>query len=1045
MSLNEVDPQKESIDGLSKTNIQQSSAALQIQTYCFAVIEQPDVKFDIESDKLEELQNNTNSFLKKARDHGRNFNGKLVPLLIQNIINIDNQMQLQQAVPTILPEGSTKDEWITVLKAIADQARKYEAKSLESKKKIDEFSSNVTADVANFNRVKTDVNSEINGDNGVLAGLDENLKSIDKQIAGEISGIALSGIAIVGGGILVAVGTIGDFVTAGTSTPIAVAGGALIIGGVAGEAGSVVGLTKTLDAKSDIIQQESGLKAEVKALTLLESNINTLAVAAASAATAAQAMANAWSTLASSFENFASDIKTGTTSVGLLRKLFLTAANTSIASIMEEIKTIKNQFTGVKLVIGKQGEKLVDVIGRIHHGEPIQSSLQQNTYSFSQNNGSIKVDKPFVGNSDSEISKRNKNTATTGLMMQTYALSVVEQEDLNIASVRGLEKLEPINNKINKALATARSHAGDYLHRVEPLILNNITDVEHHYTVQDTISSVLPPGTKKEIWLQTIAELSVIAKESWNKASTTIRELQNLKASIDNDYQTLSNLTSELNNVVEGDSGVLATLQANLDSVTKQINGDIAGVVFSSLGIVGGSVMTVIGAVATLETGTGPSMVVGGVSMIAAGLAGDAAAGSDLHSSLVEKGTIISQQTVLTNEVKLAASMENGFSGIVDVLEMAVSAATEMKVSWETMMSDLEELSSNLQDGLLSPDAVRSVFLEASKNEVEGILEDIKIIKEQMSGVEVVTNSKQSIARMDDTLRHRKLRESQVFLSLVAIDSSTKVNNMSEVIAQFASDGRKVLSIGGLPTTAATDRHHISNLITVIPGHIKQFQGHATAFSQKAMVLVNNALSTIQKPIVSDKMFTQALMGYLSALESLYKTMDSDCISAANELATYQEEMAGVVRSNSTELINLTKHRSALEAELHDVKHALDKAKKTQLAMIALGPFGLVGLSAAIAVVVTTQKKMNDIIKKGRSFENQLSMFKRYMTNLNSFQNSLRALILQTSKLQNDISILTGQLLTIQNDTQKRVEPKSMVLFLHAATSMITEFRNQSA
>ena len=58
---------------------------------------------------------------------------------------------------------------------------------------------NLTHDAGEFAQVVTNLNAAVEGDNGVLNSIEEQLKDIEGQIGGTVLGIVVSGLAIVGG------------------------------------------------------------------------------------------------------------------------------------------------------------------------------------------------------------------------------------------------------------------------------------------------------------------------------------------------------------------------------------------------------------------------------------------------------------------------------------------------------------------------------------------------------------------------------------------------------------------------------------------------------------------------------------------------------------------------------------------------------------------------------------------------------------------------------------------------------------------------------
>lgn len=355
---NSITQGAQNIDQLSK---QQSSQSMLLQTYCNSVISQPAINLSQEPN-LQQYNTEINDGLTTAKGHANDYLNNVQPLIITNVASISNYYTMLKAIPTVLPVGSTEAQWIQTLNTIKDQSTQYQSDASSVILKLQGLNSNLGIDSASFSKIVSDLNSAVNGDNGVLASINGELGTIQGKIDGAIAGIALSGLAILGGIFITAVGAIADFVTAGTSTPLVVGGIALIIAGVGGEVASAVTLKSLNDEKSDLLLRKSSLTAEVN-LAMGTSNaytsLNNQAMAAMQAATQ---MKNAWGFLSSDLGSLISDLENGITSTDQARTLFLTASNGIVQSVLTDTDIIKSQMAGATNSVAPTGQKIGDYI-----------------------------------------------------------------------------------------------------------------------------------------------------------------------------------------------------------------------------------------------------------------------------------------------------------------------------------------------------------------------------------------------------------------------------------------------------------------------------------------------------------------------------------------------------------------------------------------------------------------------------------------------------------------------------------------------------------
>jgi len=124
---------------------------------------------------------------------------------------------------------------------------------------------------------------------------------------------------------------------------------------------------------------------------------------------------------------------------------------------------------------------------------------------------------------------------------------------------------------------------------------------------------------------------------------------------------------------------------------------------------------------------------------LAGGIGGDAAAGIALKGLLDEKSDILHEKSRLTAQVKLASGISTGYGSLVKQVEGAVEAATNMEDSWRQLGGNLETMWKDLADGVDTPGTMRTQFLTDANTEVQEVIKDIATVKEQVSGVKLLT------------------------------------------------------------------------------------------------------------------------------------------------------------------------------------------------------------------------------------------------------------------------------------------------------------------
>ncbi|BAY91033.1 MULTISPECIES: HBL/NHE enterotoxin family protein [unclassified Tolypothrix] len=332
-----------------------------------------------------------------------------------------------------------------------------------------------------------------------------------------------------------------------------------------------------------------------------------------------------------------------------------------------------------------------------------------------------------------EIDSANKSQASQGLIIQTYCQSVKSQPAVNFA---GYDNLKRYEQDINTGLGQAKAHADTYINVIQPTIITNISNISNYYAMQNAIPVVLPAGATSERWLQILATLEKMATAHKATADATVTALNGLYNNLTEDAGSFTDTVGKLNSAVNGDNGVISSINDQLKDIQSRIDGTIAGVVVSGLAIVGGVFLTAVGGIAEFVTaGTSTPLVVLGVAITLAGVGGAVAAGLALKGLYDSKARLLTDKSRLSDEVGLALGISQGFSGLSNQVQGAVTAALQMSKAWNILSSDLGTVADDIRQGRLSTDDARTLFLTAANSQVQQVTQDISIIKGQMTGV----------------------------------------------------------------------------------------------------------------------------------------------------------------------------------------------------------------------------------------------------------------------------------------------------------------------
>lgn len=329
----------------------------------------------------------------------------------------------------------------------------------------------------------------------------------------------------------------------------------------------------------------------------------------------------------------------------------------------------------------------------------------------------------------------NKSQMGGALLIQTYANSALQQPQVDFS---GFPSLQPYQKQINDGLAIAQGHANYYLDTLKSNLISNMGNIYNYYVLNKTLPEVLPTGSTVEQWTNMLNVVRNQSQNYYSVAKQIVTDLRSFSDKLDIDSQEFSTTITELNSKVGGDEGILNDINGELDKIQDSIDAAITSSILNGLTIAAGVFTVCVGAIEDFVTaGVTAPLVFGGIGIIAAGVSGEAASIAAIIKQNNAKASILTQETNLSAEVKLATTVSRGYSSLSSKVEAAIATATTMANAWANVDTDLEEIINDLNQGISSADSVRTLFVAAANGEIKTLLQDIQTIKEQISGVTV--------------------------------------------------------------------------------------------------------------------------------------------------------------------------------------------------------------------------------------------------------------------------------------------------------------------
>lgn len=331
-----------------------------------------------------------------------------------------------------------------------------------------------------------------------------------------------------------------------------------------------------------------------------------------------------------------------------------------------------------------------------------------------------------------------RSQSAEALTVQTWALSVLQQPQVDFGNLPALAQAQ---SDINGGIDRARNRAADYLNDIQPNMITQLTNIDAYFNVQNAIPAALTETSDAATAIRFMEIAKERSQQYQTDAASVVRDLQRLRGGLADDAADFNGFVVNLNAAVAGDDGVLDAISGQLRSIDGKIAGASTGVAISSLAVLGGAAIVVVGLTAAVPSGGATiAVVAGGAGLVAVGVGGVIASSVALAGLLRQKSELISQRATLKAQVKAATALSSAISTLSIQTADAATAAQSMANAWSGLESHLGNLIADLRAGAVDDADIRALFQAAAAGGVADIRRGVATIQTQLAGVETVVD-----------------------------------------------------------------------------------------------------------------------------------------------------------------------------------------------------------------------------------------------------------------------------------------------------------------
>ncbi|WP_432067777.1 HBL/NHE enterotoxin family protein [Streptomyces sp. C10-9-1] len=330
----------------------QGSLTALVQTHALSIMQQPKPDFSrIDNEEIKRYQGTVQSALNKSAENAGKYLWTVQPESIALLTKVENYFVTLGALSETLKDEQDPDAMVQMLRFLREQAGEFTDETRRVASSTDRMVSAFSDDKRGFTECAMEINALVRGENGILENLQRDLENVNSKITAATIGAGVSGVAILMGSACIIVGCCTSLFTGGLSLGVAIGGGVLLLGGIAGGIGSGIALANLYDEKKKILTKQERLESGVKLLTACRAGLADLGTQAGGVATALQNTTNSWTILKESLNSAADNIeKAGRAQSDYLRKGFLRTIDRSLPRNLEQLRNTRNALIGMKTV-----------------------------------------------------------------------------------------------------------------------------------------------------------------------------------------------------------------------------------------------------------------------------------------------------------------------------------------------------------------------------------------------------------------------------------------------------------------------------------------------------------------------------------------------------------------------------------------------------------------------------------------------------------------------------------------------------------------------
>lgn len=253
---------------------------------------------------------------------------------------------------------------------------------------------------------------------------------------------------------------------------------------------------------------------------------------------------------------------------------------------------------------------------------------------------------------------------------------------------------------------------------------------------------------------------------------------------------------------------------------------------------------------------------------------------------------------------------------------------------------------------------------------------------------------------------------------------------LSQAATSLANYINQASSIQNLPQQAQQVQSLINSLFSNILAEIPSYQSAVLAYIASAQTQLSNAVISLAngEPVSS-------VAGEVSNVITAMTPLQIQATSLLNTVTTSNSQLTPQFTSLANIEGTLNGQIASFQGQIGNAQGQMEAARKRYYWLLALGPFGLPGLAAALALYLAWSGEVSALQDQINSLNGQINSLQGMIGACQSLSSSAASVLAAVTGVKNTIDNLVSDFNNIQNDLQSGSNPQVLELYLKTATA----------